>query len=160
MRFIIIICMGLVLAVRSVSAQTNLGAQAEKIRADCIQGRRCVCGRVLQVTAMGLVVDSGYPSLLQPPLNRSWVARNIAPARPADLVEGITPGSIAVGLLFLADIPKRPTARQYDYVVLQAYPAGHYDYIPVPGVTNTIRRFTGGLESAVRLNLPTTAPAK
>jgi hypothetical protein len=63
------------------------------------------------------------------------------------------PDSIAVGLVFLTDIPKRPAVHQYDYVVLHGYPAGQYDYVPVPGVTKTIRRFAGGLETAVRLNL-------
>jgi uncharacterized repeat protein (TIGR03806 family) len=146
-------------AAACASAQTNLAARAEKIRADCIQGRRYVCGRVLQITPAGLVVDSGYPSLLQPPLNHSWVTRaNVAPARPAALVEGAEPDAIAVGLLFLTDIPRRPAVHQYDYVALHGYPAGHYDYVPVPGITKTIRRFSGGLETAVRLNLQSNAP--
>jgi len=147
------------LAAGCARAQTNLAAQAEKIRAECIQGRRSVCGRVLQITPSGLVVDSGYPSLLQPPLNHSWLTRaNVAPARPAALVEGAEPDTIAVGLLFLTDIPKRPTVHPYDYVALHGYPAGHYDYVPVPGITKTIRRFAGGLETAVRLNLQSNAP--
>jgi uncharacterized repeat protein (TIGR03806 family) len=142
------------LAACSAWAQINLGASAEEIRAACIQGRRYVCGRVLQITPSGLVVDSGYPSLLQPPLNHSWVTRaNAAPARPAALVESTAPDSIAVGLLFLTDIPKRPAVHQYDYVVQHGYPAGHYDYVPAPGITNRIRRFSAGLETAVRLNL-------
>ncbi len=141
-------------------AQTNLPDRAEQIRAQCIAGRRIVCGRVLQVTPSGLVVDSGYPSLLQMPLNHSWVTRaNVAPARPAALVERAAPDSIAVGLLFLTDIPRRPRVHQYDYVNLHGYPAGHYDYVPVPGVTKTIRRFSGGLETAVRLNLQSSEAA-
>src|ERR1035441_6430075 len=36
---------------------------AEAIRTRCIQGRRHVCGRVLQITPSGLVVDSGYTGL-------------------------------------------------------------------------------------------------
>jgi hypothetical protein len=101
------------LAAGCASAQTNLAARAEKIRAECIQGRRYVCGRVLQITPAGLVVDSGYPSLLQPPLNRSWLTRaNVAPARPAVLVEGAEPDAIAVGLVFLTDLPKRPAIRR------------------------------------------------
>jgi mono/diheme cytochrome c family protein len=149
-----------VLAAWPVSAQTNLAARAEQIRAECIRGRRIVCGRVLQVTKAGLVVDSGYPSLLQPPLNHSWVTRaNAAPARPAALVERAAPDAIAVGLVFLADLPRRPSVHQYDYVALHGYPEGHYDYVPVPGVTKTIRRFSGGLETAVRLNLQSNQPA-
>jgi hypothetical protein len=155
----LVLC-GFFLATWSVGAQTNLAVRAEQIRAECIQGRRYVCGRVLQVTKTGLVIDSGYPSLLQPPLNRSWVTRaNAAPARPAALVESSAPDSIAVGLLFLTDIPKRPAVHQYDFVSLHGYPAGHYDYVPVPGVTKTIRRFSGGLETAVRLNLQASAPS-
>ena len=78
----------------------------EAIRTRCILGRRHVCGRVLQVTPSGLVVDSGYTGLLQPPLNHSWLTRaNVAPARPAALVEGAAPDAIAVGLLLLTDIP-------------------------------------------------------
>jgi hypothetical protein len=144
----------------TVSAQTNLTAPAEQIRNECIQGRRYICGRVLQVTSSGLVVDSGYPGLLQPLLNHSWLNRaNVAPSRPAVLVEGTAPDSIAAGLVFLTDIPKRPSVHQYDYVALHGYPAGHYDYVPVPGVAKTIRRFAGGLETAVRLDLQSSEPA-
>ena len=149
---LILLCVGL--GTWSVSAQTNLNVRAEQIRGQCIQGRRIVCGRVLQVTKTGLVVDSGYTSLLQPPLNHSWVTRASAnPARPAVLVEGAEPDSIAVGLLFLTDIPRRPPVHRFDYVVQHGYPAGQYDYVPVAGVTKKIRRFTAGLETAVRLNL-------
>src|SRR6202021_1768276 len=131
-----------------------LADRAQKIRADCIQGRRSICGRVLQITPSGLVVDSGYPSLLQPPFNHSWVTRSTAaPARPAALVEGTAPDSIAVGLLFLTDIPKRQKVHQYDYVSLIGYPAAHYDYVPAPGVKKTIRRFAAGLERAVTLTI-------
>jgi hypothetical protein len=95
----------------SVSAQTNLNlnVRAEQIRTACIQGRRHVCGRILQITKAGLVIDSGYPTLLQPPLNRSWLTRaNAAPVRPPNQVEGAMPDSMAVGLLFLTDLPKLP----------------------------------------------------
>ena len=127
---------------------------SEAIRTRCIEGRRRVCGRVLQVTPSGLVVDSGYTGLLQPPLSQSWVTRaNVVPARPPTLVEGAAADSIAVGLLFLTDLPRRPAVHPYDYVALIGYPAGQYDYAPAPGVTHTIRRFAGGLETAVRLNL-------
>ncbi len=154
---LVVFCVGL--AACFVSAQTNWPVGVEQLRDQCIEGRRCVCGRVLQVTPSGLVVDSGYPSLLRPPLNHSWLTRaNVVPARPAGLMEGTEPDSIAVGLLFLTDIPKRPVVHQYDYVALHGYPAGHYDYVPVPGVTKTIRRFAGGLETAVRLNLQSTKP--
>jgi mono/diheme cytochrome c family protein len=154
---LIVLCVGL--AAWSAPAQTNPAIRAEQIRAQCIQGRRLVCGRVLQVTSSGLVVDSGYPNLLQPPFNHSWVTRaTVTPTRPAALVERAAPDSIAVGLLYLTDIPRRPRVHRYDYVALHGYPAGQYDYVPVPGVTKTIRRFSGGLETAVRLNLQSSEP--
>jgi hypothetical protein len=129
-------------------------SRLEQVRTACISGRRRVCGRVLQVTPSGLVVDSGYTSLLQPPYNHSWLTRSpAAPARPAVLVEATAPDSIAVGLVFLTDIPKRKTVHQYDYVALIGYPAGQYDYVPAPGVKKTIRRFAAGLERAVNLTI-------
>jgi len=129
-------------------------SRLEQVRSACVAGRRRVCGRVLQVTPSGLVVDSGYPSLLQPPFNHSWLTRSVAaPARAAALVEGTAPDSIAVGLVFLTDIPRRQTVHQYDYVALIAYPAGHYDYVPAPGVKKRIRRFAVGLERGVALTI-------
>ena len=157
MRSLILLC--IFLAAGPALAQTNTTARAEQIRTGCIQGRRIVCGRILQITPTGLVVDSGYPALLLSPLNLSWLVHaDAAPARPAQLVEKTTPDSIAVGPLFLTDIPRRQVPHLYDYVVLHGYPAGQYDYIPVPGITNRIRRFAGGLDTAVRLNeLPAAA---
>jgi hypothetical protein len=38
-------------------------------------------------------------------------------------------------------------------VIIEAYPAGQYDYAPLPGVTKTIRRFSAKLEGALQLNL-------
>jgi uncharacterized repeat protein (TIGR03806 family) len=144
----------------AASAQSMDGPLAEKTRAECIEGRRRVCGRVLKVTPTGLVVESGYPALLQPPFNRSWVTHsNVVLARPADLVERKAPDSIAVGLVFLTDLPRRPRVHQYDYISLIGYPAGSNDFVPAPGVTKTVRRFCAGLETAIRLNLQAEAPA-
>jgi hypothetical protein len=64
------------LAAWTVSAQTNLSVRSEEIRNQCIQGRRYVCGRVLQVTPLGLVVDCGYPSLCN---RRSTIPGSRAP---------------------------------------------------------------------------------
>ncbi len=136
------------------------GPRAEKVRADCIEGRRRICGRVLKVTPTGLVVESGYPALLEPPFNKSWVTHsNVVLTRPADLIERRAADSIAVGVVFLTDLPRRPKAHQYDYVSLIGYPAGSNDYVPAPGVTKTVRRFCAGLESAIRLNLQQETPA-
>jgi hypothetical protein len=128
--------------------------RAEQIRTDCIQGRRLICGRVLKVSTNGLVIDSGYADLLRPPLGQSWIIPGTVPAsRKPDLLEGKESGSLAIGLVFLTDVPRRQKPKQYDYVVLMGYPAGHYVYTPVPGVEKTIRRFASGLATAVRLNL-------
>src|SRR6266567_4231753 len=54
--------------------------RAEQIRADCIKGRRLICGRVLKIVPDGLVVDSGYTDLLRPPLTQSWVVPATATA--------------------------------------------------------------------------------
>jgi hypothetical protein len=131
-----------------------LAQQAEQIRAVCVNGRRRICGQVLQVTPGGLVVDSGYTDLLRPELGKSWVAPGtVTTSRPTNLVEEITPGSPCIGLVFLADIPKRPAVKIYDYVIIEAYPAEDYIYQPVPGVTKNIRRFSARLEGAVQWNL-------
>jgi uncharacterized repeat protein (TIGR03806 family) len=148
----------------SAAAQNMDGPRAEKVRSECIEGRRRICGRVLKVTPTGLVIDSGYAALLQPPFNRSWLTHsNVVLTRPADLVEKKVTDSIAVGVVFLTDLPRRPRAHQYDYVSLIGYPAGSNDYVPAPGVTKTVRRFCAGLETAIRLNLQdqeTTSPKK
>jgi hypothetical protein len=131
-----------------------LAQQAEQIRAVCVNGRRRICGQVVQVTSGGLVVDSGYIDLLRPELSQSWVALGtVATSRPVNLVEESVPGSPCIGLVFLADIPKRPAVKIYDYVIIEAYPAGEYSYQPVPGVIKNIRRFSARLEGAVQWTL-------
>jgi hypothetical protein len=154
---VVFFCMVSVAEVDAQTSSTNqpsAGARAEQIRTACVEGRRYVCGKVLQVTADGLVVDSGYPDLLNPPFNKSWVVRGTASInRPSQLLEQKAPDAVCVGLVFLTGIPKKPEVHEYDYVVLHAYPAGQYQYKPVPGVEKTVRRFSGSLELAVKLNL-------
>src|SRR5882672_3994395 len=128
--------------------------RAEQIRSDCIKGRRLICGRVLRVSPDGLVVDSGYNDLLRPPLTESWVVPGTATAsRDPAVLELNEPGTPCVGLVFLTDLPKRPKVNNYDYVIITGYPAGQYVYSPAPGVEKTIRKFSAGLETAVRLKL-------
>ena len=128
--------------------------KTERVRTACVNGRRRICGLVLQVDADGLVVDSGYTDLLRPELARSWVVHaNVAANRTPTIVEGTTPGSVCVGLVFVTAIPKRPTVKPYDYVILQGYPAGEYIYTPVPNVTKTLRKFSAELEIAIEANL-------
>src|SRR5579863_520397 len=58
--------------------QTNpdpsIAPRIGQIRADCIQNRRMICGKILKVLPDGLVVDSGYTNLMRDPLDRSWLA--------------------------------------------------------------------------------------
>jgi len=135
-------------------AQNALAQRAEEVRMSCIEGRRYVCGRVLQILPEGLVVDSGYADLLKPPFNQSWVVRaNVVVTKNPSLIEEKKPDAFCVGLVFLTNIPKRPTVKPYDYVVIHVYPAGEHVYAPVPGVEKTIRQFSASLERAVTLTL-------
>jgi hypothetical protein len=140
------------------AASTNPNVRAEQIRTECIQGRRMICGKIMQILPDGLVVESGYPSLLRPEVDRSWlVPGTVIAARDPKLVEGRVAGEIAVGLVFLTDLPRsrgvKPKPKPYDYVVIQAYPAGQYTYTSVGTIQRTVRRFSCGLETAVNLNL-------
>ena len=144
---------------RPLSAQdqpqvVNVSQRAEQIRTACIERRRYISGRVVQVTPAGLVVDSGYSKLLSSPFNQSWVVRSAALVKPdASPVEEKKPDAVCVGLVFLSNIPRRPAVKNYDYVVIHGYPAGEYSYVPVPGVQKTIRRYSASLERAVQINL-------
>lgn len=124
----------------------------EQTRTDCVVGRRLICGRVLKSSPDGLVIDSGYTDLLRPPLIQSWVIPGIVSAsRDPNALELNEPGTPCVGLVFLTDIPKRPKVKNFDYVVIMGYPAGQFAYYPTPLVEKKIRRFSAGLDTAVRL---------
>jgi len=144
-----------------VSTQTNPPPsdvqRAEQIRAECLRGRRLICGKILKVLPDGLVVDSGYTDLLRPPLNKSWLLPgSVIASRAANVIEGREPESVCVGLVFLTDIPKvREVAgkpKQYDYVVLMGYPAGQHTYASAGTVQKTVRRFSANILNAVKLN--------
>lgn len=152
------------LAAWPASAQTNSAARTNQtpaldrhvaeIRNACINGRRAVCGKVIKILPDGLVVDSGYTGLLEPPFNQSWVVTGGASlTRDPQAMEVNKPASAGIGLVFLTDIPKRPAVKLYDYVVLQAYPAGQYTYTPAADVRKTLRKFSAGLDTAIKLNL-------
>jgi hypothetical protein len=140
----------------SAAQQARAYEQAtEKIRDDCIQGRRIICGRIVKILPDGLVVDSGYTNLMRAPLNKSWlVPGTVQATRAANLVEANEPGCACVGLVFLTALPKSRSAKPhlYDYVVIQGYPAGQYTYTSVGTIQHTVRRFTAALSSAVRIN--------
>ncbi len=153
-------------ALLPLAAQTNAPSstnqalasnqRAAEIRAACINGRRCVCGRVIKIVPEGLIVDSGYTALMLPPFNQSWVFSGGAlVSRDVKLLERNEPAGPCIGTVLITDIPKRPPVKLYDYVVLQGYPAGEYLYTPVPGVEKTIRKFAAGLDTAVKIKLET-----
>jgi hypothetical protein len=132
---------------------------AEQVRANCIAGRRLICGKILKVTHEGLVVESGYTSLLRPPLTESWIVpATVSASRNPAVLELNEPGAPCMGLVFLTDIPKRPKPEKFDYVIIIGYPAGEYDYTPVPNVTKTIRKFSAGLDTAVKLTRTMVGP--
>jgi hypothetical protein len=137
------------------SVQTlNADQRSEQIRATCVEGRRFIAGRVVQVTREGLVVESGYRQLLSPPFNHSWLVPGTATVDPPPpAIEQKSSDALCLGLVFLTNIPKRPQVKCYDYVLLHGYPAGSYAYVPVAGVNKTIRRFSASLERAVEMNM-------
>lgn len=142
-----------------------LAVRSEAIRSNCIQNRRYVCGRILEILPEGMVVDSGYSDLLKPPLNKSWLVPGTAVVKRAPhLVESKEPDSVCVGLVFVTDTPKsrRVKPKQFDYLVAHAYPAGSFTFTSVGQIRRTLRRYSLGLETAVRLTLqsqPKPSPA-
>ncbi|HZL79660.1 MAG TPA: hypothetical protein VFC17_12560 [Candidatus Limnocylindrales bacterium] len=134
--------------------------RAEQIRAECLQGRRIICGKILKVLPGGLVVDSGYTDLLRPALSTTWlVPGSVIARRPANVIESRQPESVAVGVVFLTDFPKSSGAaarpKPYDYVVLLGYPAGQTTYTSVGTVQKTVHRFSANILNAVKLNFET-----
>jgi len=137
-------------------SRAAMAMDPEQVRTECIEGRRLICGRVLKVSPDGLVVDSGYTDLLRPPLTQSWIMPGtVSASRNPAVLELKEPGAACIGLCFLTDIPKRPKAKVFDYVVIMGYPAGAFRYAAVPKVERTIRKFSAGLDTAVKLTLQT-----
>jgi len=129
---------------------------AETVRTNCIQNRRIICGRIVKVLPEGLVVDSGYTSLMRHPLDRSWLIPGTVEAqREPNLIEKNEPDCVCVGLVLVTDAPKarRVKPKVFDYVVLDAFPTGRFAYNSVGTVQRTVRRFSASLPIAVRLNL-------
>jgi hypothetical protein len=142
---------------QKIQAETNqflTARRTEEIRTECLQGRRLICGKILKVFPEGLVVESGYTNLLREPLAKSWLVRaTVTASRAPNLVEGKEPGCIAAGLVFLTNLPKAHGTRpqQYDYVVIEGYPAGETTYTSIGEVKRTVRRFAATLPKAVQL---------
>jgi hypothetical protein len=142
---------------KSVQNQTNQGlaiaTRVEEIRAACIQSRRLICGKILKVLPEGLVVDSGYSSLMRPSLGGSWlVPGTVVAPRDASAVEGNQPDAICIGVVFLTDLPKLRGAKPkvYDYVRIEAFPAGRATYTSVGDLQRTVRKFSAKLANATR----------
>jgi len=137
--------------------------RSEQIRNACLAGRRMICGKILEIVDNGVVVESGYTDLLREPLSRSWVVNgNVAASKDPNGIEANVPGTPCIGTVFvnLTDAPKRgaPPIHKYDYLLILAYPVGQYDYVPVPPIKKSIRKFTTTLELAVDLNLRAEKP--
>jgi len=133
---------------------------SEAMRAKCIQGRRMLCGRIMQVLPGGLVVESGYPSLMRHPLDRSWlIPGTVTAKREPNLMEKNEPDCVCVGLVYLTDPPKlrHGKPKVLDYIVLPGFPTGQFTYNPVGNLQRTVRRFSGSLPAAVQSNLATGA---
>ena len=133
----------------------NPTVYSEKIRQECIAGRRIVCGRIVKILPEGLVVDSGYPSLRREALRGKWLIRGtVAAQRDPGLVEGREPDAMCAGYVLLSDFPKsrRMRPKLYDYVVIEGFPAGEFTYTPVGKLHRTVRRFSAVLEEAVKMD--------
>lgn len=131
---------------------------SETIRGGCINNRRQICGRIIQMFTNGIVVESGYTNLLRDPLTRSWLVKGSAEVDGAKkLLESTEPGAVCVGRIFLTDLPQsryRSTKpARYDYVILDAYPTGEYTYTSIGDVHHTVRRFSANLDKAVDANV-------
>jgi hypothetical protein len=148
---------------QSASNQNPI-ALSERLRAECISGRRTICGRIIRLVPDGIIVECGYTNLVREPLSKSWlISSTVKTELASNLVESKEPGAICVGIIFLTDLP-RGKPHQYDYVVLAGYPEGQYTYASVRNIHKTVRRFSASLEKAVRFNFeaavkPTTPPA-
>lgn len=127
----------------------------EKIRTECIQGRRIICGRIVNVRPDGLVVESGYTDLMRQSLGKTWlIPGTVAAKQDSHLIEGKEPGCVCVGLVLVNALPKSRLAKPklYDYIVIQAYPAGPYTYISMGNIRRTIRCFSATLATAIKIN--------
>ena len=160
------LCLLLVFAVSSLYAQTNTAQDpianenaavlqhVEELRAQCIQERRMICGRIVKLLPEGIVVDSGYTNLMRAPLNQSWLIPGSAEAaRATNYIESATPDSVCLGQVYLIDLPKPPRGKKpklYDYVVLEGFPMGKFTYTSVGTVEHTVRQFSAKVTTAVR----------
>lgn len=122
----------------------------EHLRAECIEGRRVICGKILRVFPNGLLIESGYTNLLREPLTKSWLAPgSVTASRATNFVESKEPGAICNGAVFLTDLP-RGKPHQYDFVIITGYPIGDFSYTSVGTIQKTVRSFSANLDKAVK----------
>ena len=142
-----------VMAQSSVTNQNPSAIElSERLRAECINGRRSICGRILRIVPDGIIVESGYTNLLRPSLSGSWLLPGtVVASRTPNLVESREPNALCVGIVCLSHLP-RGQPHRYDYVVISGYPMGQYTYTSVGNVTRTVRRFSANLEEAIKWN--------
>jgi hypothetical protein len=139
-----------------VKQNTAYAQEVEKVRLECIQNRRRICGKIVKVLPEGLVVDSGYTNLIREPLNRSWLIPGTAQGtRATHLIEENRTGAVCVGLVFLTDLPRTPGVKPklYDYVNLEAFPIGPHTYVSVGDLHRTVRGFSVGLVKSIEWKL-------
>ena len=132
---------------------------SEQLRAECIAGRRAICGKILRIFPDGILVECGYTNLARGTLTKSWlVPGTVVASRAENLVESREPGALCVGTVFLTDLP-RGKPHQYDYVIIAGYLTGEYTYTSVGTIKKTVRRFSANLDKAVKENLAAENPA-
>jgi hypothetical protein len=151
------------------NSELSLAQRYQKVRMDCIQSRRMICGKIVKILPDGLVVESGYTDLMRPPLNENWLIPGTATAtRPTNLVEANQTDAVCVGLVFVTDLPKgrgaQPKPQLYDYVNLEGFPVGEYTYTSLGTIQRTVREFTTKLANAAQWHFDqsekTNAPSK
>jgi hypothetical protein len=154
------------LMLANLDAVSNLPAQnsgspsivqmSEDARTQCIEGRRRICGKIIQVLPDGIVVECGYTNLLRDPLTKFWLVPGaVTASRATNLLESAEPDALCVGGVFLTNLPKSRGAKpaRYDYVIIEGYPAGEYTYTTLGTIRRTVRRFSANLNRAVDFNL-------
>ncbi len=142
--------------VPSAEKNTSSTELKEQVRNRCIQGRRSICGKILEVFPNGVLVEAGYTNLLRQPLTKSWLVPGIVTASPArNLIESKEPGAVCTGTVFVTDLP-RGKPHRYDYVILCGYPTGEFSYVAVGSIKKTVRRFSANLDKAVNTTLAST----
>jgi hypothetical protein len=129
----------------------------EDIRMACIRERRMICGKILKVLPDGLVIDSGYSSLMGLQAKGSWLLPGTTVAtHDVNVLESHEPDAVCQGIVFLTDLPKGQKGakpKEFDYVKLGGFPIGQYIYTSVGEVRRTVRKFTGKLPNAVKWKL-------